>query len=383
MPDDSHPAGPPSGAAGRRPEAADSGPTDAASMRLGRRYLTLVVAGTSLVALTCLAFLLPSPYVTMRPGVAFDTFGEISGEPMFTFGEDVKTYPVDGALDFTTVSVSRANTQLSLGDVARAYFSDDVAVVPRSIVYPEGQDDADSRSIGQAQLTSSKDSSRVVALRAAGYEVGEQPVVAQVVPDGAAEGVLEPDDEVLAVDGTTTDSSQAVVDAVGEVEPGDVVTMTIERDGRKQDVELTTRADPDDPSVPRVGISVGTSYDFPIEVTNHVGDQVGGSSAGTMFALAIYDRLTPGSLTGGREIAGTGTLSPDGAVGEIGGIRQKIAGAAQSGAEIFLVPDANCAEALQGDDHGLKLVRVATFDEAVSDLEALAADPDAKVRSCR
>ena len=378
MSDDSHHGGVPRAG---EPQSASAAPD--ASMRLGRRYLTLVVGGVSLVALTCLTFLLPSPYVTMRPGVAFDTFGEISGEPMFTFGDDVKTYPVDGALDFTTVSVSRSSTRLSLGDVARAYFTDDVSVVPRDIVYPEGQDDAKSQSVGQAQLTSSKDASRVVALRAAGYDVGEQPVVAQVVDGGAAQGVLEPDDEVLAVDGEATDSSQAVVDAVGAVEPGDVVTMRILRDGKEQDVELTTKADPDDPSVPRVGISVATSYDFPIEVTNHVGDQVGGSSAGTMFALAIYDRLTPGSLTGGREIAGTGTLSPDGTVGEIGGIRQKIAGAADSGAEIFLVPDANCAEALQGDDHGLTLVRIATFDEAVSDLKALADDADAKVRSCQ
>ncbi len=373
----------PSGPASSGPAWSDP-PTSTADddARLGRRYATLVVAGVSLVALTCVAFLLPAPYVTMRPGPAFDTFGEIGGEEMFTFGDDVRTYPVDGAIDFTTVSVTRADTRLSLGDVVQAYFSPDVAVVPREVVYSDDVSAEESRDAGQAQLTSSIDSSRVAALRAAGFEVGETPVVAGVVPDGAADGLLEADDEVVSVDGEPAATSAAVVAAIGELEPGDTVTLGVVRDGEERDVEVTTRPDPDDPEVPRVGITLGTSYDFPFDVTNHVGDQVGGPSAGTMFALAIYDRLTPGSLTGGRTVAGTGTITPDGQVGPIGGIRQKMAGASSAGAEVFLVPEANCAEAAEGDDHGLRLVSVTTLDEAIDDLEALAADPDADVRGC-
>lgn len=369
-----------------RPDSAPSGavePDDADARRLGRRYATLLVAGVSLVALTCVAFLLPAPYVTMRPGPAFDTFGEIGGEKMFTFGEGVKTYPVDGALDFTTVSVTRADTRLTLGDVVSAYVDPDVAVVPRDIVYPDGESAEASRSEGQAQLTSSKDSSLVVALRAAGYTVGEQPAVVDVASDGAASGVLESDDEITAVDGRRTPTSESVVEAVGRVDPGDAVRLDVVRDGKERRLDLTTRADPQDPSVPRIGVSLGTRYDFPIDVSNNVGDQVGGPSAGTMFALAIYDQLTPGSLTGGRAIAGTGTIGPDGTVGPIGGVQQKIAGAAAAGATIFLVPEANCAEAARGSDHGLRLVSVSTFEDAVADLEALAEDPDATVDTCR
>jgi PDZ domain-containing protein len=362
--------------------APEGASTDPDAYRLGRRYTTMLVAGVSVVALTCVAFLLPAPYVTMRPGPAFDTFGEIGGRQMFTFGRGVKTYPVDGSLDFTTVSVTRADTRLSLGDVVGAYFSDDVAVVPRDVVYPDDETAEASKAEGQAQLTSSKDSSLVVALRAAGYRVGERSTVAGVAEDGAAAGKLEPKDSITSVDGRPTRTSQAVVEAVGRTKPGDTVALDVVRDGEERTVDVTTRPDPQDPSVPRVGITLGTSYDFPIDVENNVGDEVGGPSAGTMFALAIYDRLTPGSLTGGRKVAGTGTLSPDGTVGPIGGVRQKIAGAAAAGASVFLVPDANCAEAAAGDDHGLTLVRVATFDEAVSELEALAKDPQATVRTC-
>lgn len=373
MPEDVAPQTPPA-----------AGPDEAAGRadRLGRRYATLLVAGVTLVALTCVAFLLPAPYVTMRPGPAFDTFGEIGGQRMFTFGEGVTTYPTDGALDFTTVSVTRADARLTLGDVVSAYLDDDVAVVPRDIVYPDGESAADSRSEGQAQLTSSKDSSRVVALRAAGYTVGEEPAVVDVADDGAAAGVLRPDDEITAVDGRPTRTSQQVVSAVGKVEPGTAVRLEVVRDGKERTVDVTTKADPQDPSVPRIGVSLGTRYDFPIDVENNVGDEVGGPSAGTMFALAIYDQLTPGSLTGGRTVAGTGTLSADGTVGPIGGVRQKMAGASAAGASVFLVPEANCAEATRGTDYGLTLVSIATFDEALKDLEALAKDPDADVRTC-
>jgi len=147
-------------------------------------------------------------------------------------------------------------------------------------------------------------------------------------------------------------------------------------------VSIVTRADPKDKSVPRVGISIGVKYSYPFDVNNNVGTDVGGPSAGTMFALAIYDKLTPGSLTGGKKVAGTGEITPDGTVAPIGGVRQKMAGAAKAHVSIFLVPAANCAEAADGDDHGLKLVKISKLKDAISSLEALAKNPDATVPSC-
>ena len=101
-----------------------------------------------------------------------------------------------------------------------------------------------------------------------------------------------------------------------------------------------------------------------------------------MFALAIYDRLTPGELTSGKRIAGTGEITADGDVQPIGGVRQKMAGAAAHKATIFLVPTANCAEAAKGNDFGLKLVRITTLKGAISALEKLGKDPKAKVPTC-
>jgi PDZ domain-containing protein len=215
-----------------------------------------------------------------------------------------------------------------------------------------------------------------------GYQVPEQAQVAGVAADSAADGVLEEGDVIRAVDGAPVTTPQQVVDAVGALTPGDDVTLTYERDGATQDATLTTRAAEEDPDVPRVGVSLASSFDLPVSVDNNVGDSIGGPSAGTMFALAIYDMLTPGSLTGGQRIAGTGEITADGVVGPIGGVRQKMAGANADGADVFLVPAANCAEAANGDDFGMTLVKVTDLEDAITSLESLAADPEADVPGC-
>lgn len=348
-----------------------------------RRYLTIVVASLSLIVLSCVAFLVPVPYVTMRPGPAFDTLGEFNGKPMFTFSKDVKTYPTKGSLDFTTVSVTRAQSNLSLAQAFEAYFADDTSVVPRSFIYREGESAKDAKAEGQAQLASSKDSSRVAGLRAAGYTVPEVATIDSVSNDGAAKGKLRRGDVVRSIDGQQMSTAQSVVAAVGKVDPGDPVTIGYTRDRKKQSVEIVTRPDAKDDQKPRIGVGLRSKFEFPIKITNNVGEQVGGPSAGTMFALAIYDRLTPGALAAGRVVAGTGEITPDGTIGPIGGIRQKMAGAADDGADIFLVPAPNCAEAVDGGDHGMRLVEVSKLQDAIDALETLAKDPKAKVAQCQ
>lgn len=342
----------------------------------------MVVAAIALLVLSCVAALVPVPYVTMRPGPAFDTLGEFDGKPMFTFGKDVKTYPTSGSLDFTTVSVSRPDTRVGLPEAIRGYVDDDVAVVPKTLIYPDNQTAKQSTAESAAQLSGSKDSSRVAALRAAGYTVTGRASVAGLVKGGASEKVLRAGDIVTAVDGTKVATPDEAVKAVGTHKPGQSVRLTVERKGKVQDIAIVTRPDPKDATIPRIGITLGVAYRYPFQIDNNVGREIGGPSAGTMFALAIYDKLTPGELTGGKNIAGTGEMLADGTVGPIGGIRQKMAGAARAGATIFLVPAANCSEAADGDDDGLRLVKISTLKDAISSLESLADDAKAKVPTC-
>ncbi|MCW2750320.1 MAG: hypothetical protein JWR83_1430 [Aeromicrobium sp.] len=353
--------------------------------QLSRRYTSLLVAGLSLLALTMVALLIPVPYVRESPGPVFNTLGnfpDASGKPMFTFGKGVKTYPTSGTLDFTTVSVTPPGGHLSLGNAVVGYFNKKVAIVPKSLIYPEGQSAKASTQQSADQLDSSKDSSRVAALRAAGYTVTGVPIIAGIVKGGAADGKLRTGDIVTAVNGVKLTTDEALVKAVSTHKPGDVIAVSFTRRGAKQTASITTKPDADNPKLPRIGVTLDTKYHYPFEVDNNVGRTIGGPSAGTMFALAIYDRLTPGALTGGQKVAGTGEMETDGTVAPIGGIRQKMAGASSAGAKVFLVPAANCAEATDGDDFGLKLVKISNLKDAISSLEALATNHSAKVPAC-
>ena len=347
--------------------------------RMSRRSLTLFAASAAALVLVCVAALIPVPYVTMKPGPTFDTLGTLDEKPLFEFNENVNTYPTKGELRFTTVSVTSADSNLSLGQAVTAWFDDQDAVVPRDVIYPDGQTAEEAEEETSMQMSSSKTLSEAVALRAAGYDVKVK-VESPVDPKGPSAGKLEVGDNIVTVDGDKVNSPDDVVAAVATLDPGTKVDLEVERGQGEREVTITTEAHPEDESMSRIGIGVG--YDFPIKVKNHVGEDVGGPSAGTMFALAMYDELTKGSLTGGEVVAGTGTITDDGTVGPIGGIQQKVTGAAASDATVFLTPAANCDEAVEGDDHGMTLVKVTSFDQAVKALQKLADDPDAEVAQC-
>jgi PDZ domain-containing protein len=148
--------------------------------------------------------------------------------------------------------------------------------------------------------------------------------------------------------------------------------MVVRRDGVEQEISITSIANPDDPTVPQIGIGVDTLYsaDFPIDFTL---EHIGGPSAGLMFAAGIVDKLTPGDLVAGRHVAGTGTIAPDGTVGPIGGIRQKLAGARNAGATLFVLPEKHCTEIEGHVPDGLTVVPVGTLTEGIAAIEAYVA----------
>jgi len=131
-----------------------------------------------------------------------------------------------------------------------------------------------------------------------------------------------------------------------------------------------------------VGVVLRTGFVFPTKVSINAGD-VGGPSAGMMFSLAVYDKLTPGPLTGGADIAGTGTIDSAGTVGPIGGIQQKLVGARRGGAAWFLAPADNCNEVVGHVPDGLRVVKVATFTQARDAVEAIAAKRGASLPTCK
>jgi PDZ domain-containing protein len=191
------------------------------------------------------------------------------------------------------------------------------------------------------------------------------------VPDSPAASTLQVGDELVAVSGRAVDSPVAVAEALTATKPGQSVTITYKREGQQRDAQVVLGSSPDRPQG-LLGVRPGVEPRAG-DIKISLGD-IGGPSAGLMFALAVVDKLTPGELTGGRFVAGTGTITQDGGVGPIGGIPFKMRAARDAGATAFLVPADNCAEAKANAPDGLQLLRVGDLDDAVAGLDALRTD---------
>jgi PDZ domain-containing protein len=348
-----------------------------------RRTASLTLAGVLLVATVALAMLKPVPFVTMSPGPTENTLGEIGGRQIIQISGH-ETYPTQGALDLTTVSVTPPGVNIRLPEAVRAWFDPDRALLPSDVVYPpsESVDEVEQQNV--QQMRGSQQTAVAAALTELGIPVGRTVVVASVSANAPASGKLKPGDVLLRVNGEVIKNLDDVADAMAGLSPGDQATFVVERKGDRLTVDVATEADPDDPAHAIVGIGISAAYDLPFDVKVDIGSGIGGPSAGTIFALAIYDKLTPGSLTGGARVAGTGEINDDGTVSAIGGIAQKIVGAENGGATVFLVPAPNCAEALDANvaTSSIQLVKVSTLHGAVTSLEALAANPQAAVPRC-
>ncbi len=347
-----------------------------------QRTIAGILAVPLLIALWLVAALAPLPYVTYEPGLTVNVLGDNDEGQEIIDVTGHKVFRDDGQLRMTTVFVSqpRPEGKNNLFELMRDWVSDEAAVYPYDAVYREDETVEQNREEGQAQMTSSQDAATAVALEEMGYDVTE-PVVSAVSEGTPAEGVLEPGDVILRVDGVPVSTSEEVVDEVSSAAEGQELTFVVRRDGERTRVRV---APEEVDGGPQVGVSVGTQLkkELPVDVTINIDPSIGGPSAGLMFSLGIYDTLTPGSLTGGQTIAGTGTMDAGGQVGPIGGIQQKVVGARDAGAKLFLVPPANCEDALGAPNEDMRLVRADTMHDARLAIEAWVKDPDADLPSC-
>jgi Lon-like protease len=345
---------------------------------VSRRAVTLASAGFLVVLLSALAALLPVPYVALSPGPTTNTLGRAGNAALIRI-EGRKTYNDTGHLDLTTVSVLGGPRQrLDLVTALRGWLDRSVSVIPEEQVYPKGSTAKQVEQESNAEMKDSQESATTAALRSLGIPVTTHVEVAQVGKGSPAQGKLLAGDVVTEVDGAEVDGGAELRALITRHKPGEDVTLTVERDGSKLTRTITTAAD-DGHAI--VGIQTQDGAEYPFRVDIGLRD-VGGPSAGLMFALGIVDKLTPGSMTGGRFVAGTGTIDGSGKIGAIGGIPQKMLGAKRSGATIFLAPAGNCAEAARTVPDGLTLVKVTTLESALSSLDKLSTNPEASVPSC-
>ena len=336
---------------------------------MSRRTLTLLLAGVLAVVMTFAVAVTRVPYVALAPGPTFNTLAaDDAGKPVISISGHA-TYADNGHLNMTTISVV---SRLTLAQALRGWFRHDLAVVPRDVIYPPDQSDEQVREQDVEDFKESQTNATTAALRYLGVPGTVHVLVDKVSKGMPAAGRLEPGDELVGVDGSAVKDAKSLRALIATRSAGQPVRIRYLRKGVAAEVTLTTvsTTDPDGTVRPIIGVQTKERTDYPFKVTISLGD-IGGPSAGLMFALGIVDKLEPGSLTDGRFIAGTGTIEDDGTVGPIGGIQQKLIGARRKGATVFLVPADNCADALSSPPKGLKLIKVSSLKGAIGELHKL------------
>lgn len=315
--------------------------------------------------------LMPSPFVLEEPGPTFDTLGETSAGPLITVPADVDNTDTDGSLRLLTISFDGSPERpLTWMELAAGYVDPADEILPMSAVYSPGETQDQSAETGRIEMRNSQSAAIAAALLHEGYDVDSDVRIAAVIDGSPAVGLLQEGDEVERVNGDVPLDVLSIRASIARVD-GPAV-FDIVRDGQPLRVEVTPISEGDQRLV---GIYPENSFTFPIDVDIELPD-VGGPSAGMMFALGIIDRLSPGALTGGEDWAGTGTISAGGDVGGIGGIRQKMHGAVSAGARWFLAPAVNCDEVVGEIPAGLRVVSVETLDDALTAIETVAEGGD-------
>lgn len=322
------------------------------------------------------------PYAAEGPGPMFDTLSEVQGEPVVRI-DGADTDPTSGALNMTTVSV---RTNMTLPQALTRWIAHGDTLVPVEQVIPKDVTHEELREYNQQAFVASEASATVAAMHYLGRPT--RVVVHSVVEDSAAAGVLRDGDTLKAVAGTAVTTPAEVQELVRAHKPGDTLDISVARQGTdgtgssEHTETVTLGKDPNDDTRALLGILMTSEPDDDVEVTYNLQD-VGGPSAGMIFALAVIDKLSPGELTGGHAVAGTGTINDAGEVGPIGGITHKIDAAREGGIELFLAPEGNCGDIRLRNSEGsggMTIAAVKTLDDAVAAMEDFAAGRD--VQTC-
>ncbi|MBA3488673.1 MAG: PDZ domain-containing protein [Longispora sp.] len=327
-----------------------------------RRGLTVLIGIVLVGLLTGSLLWIKVPYVALGPGPTVDTLGTYKDAAIIKV-DGRQTFDPKGQLRLVTVSVS---PEISLVDAVYYWFNDATAVVPRDLVYPPDKSRKQVDQENKQDFQRSQTSAETAVLSKLGYTV--MAGVKEVQAGKPADGKLQKGDVITSVDGKTVTAVSDVSTAVKSKPVGTSLTINYTRNGTPGSAVITTTAN--DKGEPAIGIVLEQVQPHPFEIDVKL-DDIGGPSAGLMFALGILAKLEPTDITGGTIVAGTGTMSDDGTVGSIGGIPQKLVGAKRDGAKYFLTPSANCAEAVRNAVPGLPLVKVNNLDEALKALTDL------------
>lgn len=334
-----------------------------------RRLLVVILIAAILSPVILVASFVPIPLLVLEPGPAPDVAERSRIE--------ATTYPSKGSMHLTTAQV-RSPGGATTAEVILGLLSSDKHVVPRESVYPSDQSDQDTESVQMAQMAQSGSAAAAAALNELGMPyVADGVFVNEVESGDPASQRLVAGDIITSLNRVPVVSVVDLTEALEAVDAGGTVRLRVMRGSDENMLTVKTVESSDEPGKAELGIKVSQSHRAPVRVDISA-QEIGGPSAGLMFALSIYDRLVPEDLTGGKVIAGTGTIensgSTSGKVGEVGAVELKVAGAQKIGADVFIVPKLEAPEAEAAAYPGLEVIGVSTLAEAISALEMLLED---------
>jgi len=333
--------------------------------RISPRHLFFVV----LLLITGL--LVPLPFVLVEPGTPDDTFGKIKGKQVLeVVGR--KSFPTTGKLNLTSIWVTNPDSRLHSFELIRAWADGERSVQPREVFYPKGIDPNDVKKENVADMKNSQLSSTLAAATYLNIPYSERLVVKGATDNSPNKEAVKKEDEIISFNGKRITSSNQLRELIRTTTEKNVELQVI-RDGKELTIPVQIRSVQSNGVKKNViGILISEDYELPFNVKIRL-KNIGGPSAGLIFTLAIIDKLTKEDLVKGRNIAGTGTITPSGKVGPIGGIEEKLIGASREGATIFLAPSLNCPD-IRHTPKGLRVVPVDNLSEALAALRAT--DPE-------
>ncbi len=324
----------------------------------------LLVAGLGLLLVAAILYVWPSDRYIFLPDAAHPV------APLVTVPRNLAAKPGPGGIYFVDVIVRKASLLERLIPGIR----DGADLVPASQVVPPGANDKQRRRLDLQEMTRSQSIASAVALRALGRKVDARPtgvLVDAVDPKAPAAKRLHPGDRIVSVAGARVRTLPDLRRLVQRSKVGATVELALEDASGRRNVSVQTTRSPDGRTV--IGIVVEQSVDvkLPVAVKIEAGD-VGGPSAGVAFALQVMEELGR-DVDGGYRVAATGELGLDGAITPVGGLKQKTIGARQADVDLFLVPAGDNATVARQYAHGLRVVAVKSFRQALSVLETLPA----------
>jgi PDZ domain-containing protein len=323
-----------------------------------------MIGGILFVVLLLLAVTLPVPYVILSPGPTLNTLGQDDQGNKIIVIKGHETRATDGHLNLTTVDVS--TQPITVFQALEGWLQHDKVVVPRDSIYPPGQSRQQVNAQDTQDFVDSQDFAEAAAFCELGYPKG---VAVESFSEGSkAKGVLQANDQIVSINGSSVTTTDELTAVLAKLTPGESATVVISRGGNQQTVAVPLIGPASGQTGARMGISVVQGCIAPFSVDLGLANEIGGPSAGLMFALGIIQEVGTDDLTGGKFIAGTGTIDASGKVGPIGGIQLKMIAARRAGASYFLAPAGNCGDVAKATPKGLEVVKITTLHDAVADL---------------